>query len=501
MIILSEETKFQIETPFLGFWKDSWVLWRESVHAQSGRLGLVVLAGARVVFEPFLVTDTDAGIITIGAGLPKISNDGLNVLVKFRSISDSHLIKGMTEEILLNHHISCFSPDKPWIDLEIPLGSIAGKNGSFVLECHPGPQNDPTADHLAIYEFVISPKESLRLNRARAFMARRILNERKYFTAIYEHPMYNDSTVSEPTEHECKTVPSVSDPPVSVYGHAMELLNNRLDTIPPNFHDRLRNKVLCQAKTTAGNKRKLKIFSLCSGAARIEIDLIRQLPVGSVELTISDINADLLEGAKRKLSCFCEVNVLKCDINAITTGDTGEMNFDIIMCVSALHHIVELERLMEFVHCSLVDEGEFWVIGEYVGKNGNRLWPEAYTIANSFFKDLPEKYRLNKVSSANPHVDISLPDTDCSINVFEGIRSEDIEACLGRFFTPLSVHKYCCFLWRLFDLAYCDNYDLTCAGDLKIIQNAIDLELSHYYCGGRPTTLNGIYTKKNNDIF
>lgn len=489
MIILSEETKYKIEAPFLSKWIREWVFWRESGHTPSGRLGLVVLAGAKAVFEPIYVADSYAGVITVGAGLPEISNDGLNVVVKFRSLSDSRLHRKVAEETLLDYHISGFNLDNPWVELEIPLGSIAGRNGQFVLECDPGPRNDPTADHLAIYEFVISPQEQVKLNRARAFMARRMRNESKYFTPVYEHAMYgNNSTTGESIGHECNC--SVSE---SAYGHATRLLNEKLDLKPPNFGERLKNKVRFQTEAIEGNTRKLKILSLCCGAARIEEDFIRQLPQDSVELTLVDVNPELLKVAKKRLSCFCEVNAIKGDINTL---DASETKYDVIICVSALHHIVELERLMEFVHNSLIDGGEFWIIQEYVGRNGNRLWPDAYDIANNFFKRLPDKYRLNKTAAATPRLDCCLPNSDCSINVFEGIRSEDIESCLSSSFNPLFVHKHCCFLWRLFDLAYCDNYNLNNPADRMIIDNAVELELSHYYSGGRPTTLNGIYKKK-----
>jgi len=497
MLILSEETRFQAEVPTISIFKGRYILWRESFHTNPGRLGLIILAGAKVVFGPIRITDSYKGLISVGAGLPELSRDGLNLLIKFRPIKNP-----MNDVILLDYHIPFFNPDNPWTELDIPLHEVIGQEGSFVLECTPGKENDPTADHLAVYEFVISPKESFRLNRARAFMSRRMANERKFFTQVYEHSMYEEtshpdnSDVRENSESSAPAAHQTPLFPVSVYGHVMALLNAKLDTQPPNFFERMKNKVVYQKNAGTGTKKKIKILSLCSGAARIETEFIRQLPPESVDLTLSDINPILLDRARKKLERYCKVQILQSDINTINTGEIDNKKFDIIMCVSALHHIVELEKVMHFVSLNLADEGEFWVIGEYVGKNGNRLWPETYEIANGFFQRLPEKYRINKTSSASARTDNALPNNDCSLNVFEGIRSEDIENCLAQYFTPLSVHKYCCFLWRLFDLAYCDNYDLRSPEDLKIIQDAIELELAHYYSGGKPSTLNGIYTKK-----
>jgi hypothetical protein len=58
---------------------------------------------------------------------------------------------------------------------------------------------------------------------------------------------------------------------------------------------------------------------------------------------------------------------------------------DDLLCVSALQHVVELEHLLDQVAGSLVEGGEFWSIGEYIGRNEGRLFPEGYEVANGYF--------------------------------------------------------------------------------------------------------------------
>lgn len=168
---------------------------------------------------------------------------------------------------------------------------------------------------------------------------------------------------------------------------------------------------------------------------------------------------------------------------------SGE-KWDVILCVSALHHIVELERVLKFCHDSLNEGGEFWSIGEYVGRNGNRLWPEARYEANQVFERLPEQYRLNRHTN---QVDHEIPDNDYSVGCFEGIRSEDIESILDKWFHPVDVCRRNCFLWRLINLAYSDNFNILKSDDRSRIISMVNAEAAHFQAGGRGTELFGVY--------
>jgi ubiquinone/menaquinone biosynthesis C-methylase UbiE len=233
----------------------------------------------------------------------------------------------------------------------------------------------------------------------------------------------------------------------------------------------------------------VKVLSLCSGAARIEAGFAAAAKE-RVAWSLLDINTELLDMASSQFSSSIQVDLIEADVNELS--DTDE-TWDIILCVSALHHIVELEKVVRFCHHSLDPDGEFWSIGEYVGRNGNRLWPGAYDEANRFFKNLPEKFRFNHHSR---QIDPVIPDNDYSVGCFEGIRSEEIEPILDRWFHRQEVYKANCFLWRLVNLAYSDNYKMNDPEDTSWIVKAVQSEINYFRNGGRGTELYGIYSPR-----
>jgi hypothetical protein len=152
-----------------------------------------------------------------------------------------------------------------------------------------------------------------------------------------------------------------------------------------------------------------------------------------------------------------------------------------------------LERVLSTIARILEPSGEFWLIGEQVGRNGNRLWPEAAAVANRVFAAWPEAKRLNRHTGK---IDAVLPDTDFSSACFEGIRSQDILDQLDRYFLPVACHLRSAFLWRLVDMTYAANFDLTLAADRQLLIDATVDEALHWACGGRGTGLWAAYRSK-----
>lgn len=271
---------------------------------------------------------------------------------------------------------------------------------------------------------------------------------------------------------------------MNAYAYYTRQLADRLELRKIDFRKRLVNRL------DQKPQQQVKILSLASGAARIEKQIITGLDKERIELTLLDINPKLVEEATENLNEYATV---KSSVQNINELQLKENNYDIVMCVSALHHVVELEHLAQSIRSSLVEGGEFWSVGEYIGRNGTRLYDDAYEVANCFFADLPDKYRLNRNPGTFNQLDENLPNHDCSLATFEGIRSQDIMPVFNSIFDETESMAFDCFLWRLFNLAYLDNYDLNQEEDKATIDRAIDTEIEFFSTGGIPTAYWGVF--------
>ncbi len=389
----------------------------------------------------------------------------------------------------------------------LDIGAYVESPCQLLLTIGAGAANDPRGDWVAIYEIAVASSEFLSNVRARAFRAERTRNELAHFTHVYEHEIYRkdkESTAppasSAPGLH-CQSMEDLIDgasvaegpgkdvqypdpaevPPElrDAYHYTHHLLTRQLSAVPPNFVERLR---------AIGKDRTPRILSLCSGAARIEASFATASGVDA-HWTLMDLSESLLRSAAANFPAHVKPDLIVGDLNRIRDYGQG---YDVIICVSGLHHIVELESVLGFVRDALIEDGEFWSIGEAIGRNGNRLWGHDYETANAFFHQLPGRLRRNRTSGI---VDEDLPDTDFSTSTFEGIRSEDIDLLLLRMLEPVHLYRRNCFLWRIVDLAYAENYDLAKQEDVEWLQRAVTAEVNHFRSGGRPTELHGIYRR------
>lgn len=144
-----------------------------------------------------------------------------------------------------------------------------------------------------------------------------------------------------------------------------------------------------------------------------------------------------------------------------------------------MHHVANLEGVLSQINARLAEQGEFWSIGEQIGRNGNRLWPETRRHADLAMAMLPERLRKNAHTG---RIDATLDARDFSADCFEGIRSEELEAMLEAYFTPEHVYKRNAFLWRLVDTTYVDNYSLASAEDVSHLKRSCVWRP----CTGRP---------------
>ncbi|HEX5353173.1 MAG TPA: class I SAM-dependent methyltransferase [Rhodanobacteraceae bacterium] len=269
----------------------------------------------------------------------------------------------------------------------------------------------------------------------------------------------------------------------NAFSYAHRMLQTLIPQTAPDFAARLRSLSLGRSE------RPIRWLALCVGAASIEGSLLESAGV-PVELCLVDVNEGLLETAARRMPAIAKVERVLGDANEIGP-ELG--SFDIVNITSGLHHLVELERVLSAIARMLRPDGEFWLIGEQVGRNGNRLWPEAIEIANAIFSSWPPEKRLNHNTG---RVDEALPDLDCSSASFEGIRSQDITELLGRYFLPVDCYVRDAFLWRLVDVAYAANFDVQDEKDRQFLRHAVVEEALLWARGARGTELHGVFRSK-----
>jgi SAM-dependent methyltransferase len=466
---LSEEVPYHVET-------ESWAqpalkggaFWQLHPHTQPARLGLVVMAGSRVVFPGFCPEAGEKGLLVIGPALPELSPDGLDVVVR---VGRHEVYRGS---------LMRFDPAQPWMEVELDW-----TEGDVVsIECGPGTDGNPCGDWLAVYELVSAKPEEIGLWRARAFREWRERNVREHFSPVAAAP----AVPQKKRLLDRFRARSVSLSPPGAQRYAGDLLQKELGRPIPDFIERMRDRIKHLKKGS-----KLRVLSLCSGTADKETKLLRGVKgADRVVLTLIELNSDLVSRARTQLDPLCEVKTVAMDANTL---DLQGERYDVILCAAGLHHLVELELVIGEIARGLVPEGEFWSITEYVGLNGARLGSEAYAIANPFFRRLPERYRVNRMWPG-ARVDQDLPNVDCSVGTFAAIRSQEIEGLLNRILLPHYVALQACFLWRFFAGAYIQNYNLENPEDLQTIRRAAALDAEFQRQGGHPTNLNGVYRRR-----
>jgi ubiquinone/menaquinone biosynthesis C-methylase UbiE len=235
----------------------------------------------------------------------------------------------------------------------------------------------------------------------------------------------------------------------------------------------------------------VRMLSLGSGPGGVELAFARDAP--SAEILCLDLNADVLRlGESSATAEGLPVRFEQADLNTVTLP---KEKFDIVFCHASLHHIVELERLVEQIKTTLRPEGELMIV-DVITRHGYRMWPETRKVVQTLWQTLPARYRTNHTAYGEPRVDRKIWETDTRRSGMECIRSEDILPLLADNFATRTYVPYLSLCRRFFDTMYGPNYDLDRPLDRAILDWIWELDC-HYISSGRlrPETFFGIYGK------
>lgn len=168
----------------------------------------------------------------------------------------------------------------------------------------------------------------------------------------------------------------------------------------------------------------LRMVSIGAGNCDMEARLARRLldeGISDFRLECTDINQAMLERGRehaRQMEVAEHVFPAYGDFN----DWRPEGHYDVVLANQCLHHVLELEKLFATIKSCLAPDGYF-LTSDMIGRNGHQRWPEALSLVQQFWNELPEEYRNNRL--LNRH-EAQYINHDCSTESFEGIRAQDI---------------------------------------------------------------------------
>ena len=234
---------------------------------------------------------------------------------------------------------------------------------------------------------------------------------------------------------------------------------------------------------------KIRLLSLGSGPGGVELGFVRQAPES--EIVCMDLNPDLLRlGEERANAENLSVRFEQADLNTVSLPSD---EFDIVFCHASLHHLIELETIIEQIKRTLRPGGELIVV-DIITRHGYRMWPETRKIVSELWSTLPERYRVNHTAYLRKAVDKRIFEADTRPQNMECIRSEDILPLLNANFATEAFVPYLSICRRFFDTMYGPNYDLSQPLDRAILQWIWELDCEYLRTNTlRPETFFGIY--------
>ena len=101
-----------------------------------------------------------------------------------------------------------------------------------------------------------------------------------------------------------------------------------------------------------------------------------------------------------------------------------------------------------------------------VGRNGHLRWPEALRIVQEFWRHLPPSYRFNQKLGG---FEETFADWDCSVEGFEGVRSQDVLPLLLEYFHFQLFIPFGNVIDPFIDRAFGPHFDVTAEWDRNFL--------------------------------
>jgi hypothetical protein len=137
-----------------------------------------------------------------------------------------------------------------------------------------------------------------------------------------------------------------------------------------------------------------------------------------------------------------------------------------VIANQSLHHVLHLENLFDAIFAAIKHTNGVLITSDMIGRNGHQRWPEALSIVEEFWGELPAKYKYNHQLKRQEDVFVNW---DCSTDGFEGIRAQDIMPLLSeRFHFDLFV-PFANLISPFVDRSFGHNFDVHSVWDRSFV--------------------------------
>ncbi len=231
-----------------------------------------------------------------------------------------------------------------------------------------------------------------------------------------------------------------------------------------------------------------KILSLGCGYGGYELNIAKSLNK-PYEIVAIDINQQIFsKAADEAKTNDLNVNFETADLNFL---QIKEKSFDIIYAHSSIHHVINLENLMLQISRGLKQGGRFIVL-DIIGRNRVVFWEENIDFAKSIIEQMPLEYK-----SGILNIDEIIPPIDV-FRGMEGIRQEEIEPEILKYFKAIKCFKYGAFSRIICTNKYIGtNMDPEKEEDKNYLEYLFNLDLQQIEESRlRPTEMFAVFQKK-----
>ncbi|GAB3380297.1 class I SAM-dependent methyltransferase [Lysobacter fragariae] len=177
-------------------------------------------------------------------------------------------------------------------------------------------------------------------------------------------------------------------------------------------------------------------LSLGCGSGRAERTMLKQGICTS--FTGIDVAEDAVKQAREDAAREgLNISYEQQDLNDVSLNpDPG---YDLIVCQTILHHVLNLEHLMDEVEKALTPDGVFYV-HDYIGETQFQFSDERLYWYNAALAALPQEMRINRMTGHTVN-QVRRPEPGKLASPFEAIRSGEISEMLKSRFDVIMQHE------------------------------------------------------------